>query len=111
MLNFLYGKHRKVLKVIRKYKTINRTDLCAKTKLEDREVYDICCSLHNDGYISYVGYSYNLKITPKGCDYFAFKKAYRHELFFKSIFCPIIVAFFTSLITSLITLWLKGLLG
>ena len=110
-MNFLYGKHRKVLKVICKCKTINRTELCEKTKLNEREVYDICRSLNDDGYVSYVGYSYNLKITPKGCDYFAFKKAYWLELFLKSMFCPIVVAFFTALITSLITLWLKGLLG
>ena len=103
-MDFLYGKQRKVLKVIRKYNTINRTELCAKTKLNDKEIYDICCSLHHDGYISYVSYSYNLKITPKGYDYFSAETAINIETILKSIIFPIAV----SIITTLITLWLKG---
>lgn len=104
MLDFLYGKHRKVLKVICKYKTINRTDLSTKTKLDDKEIYNICSSLHKDGYISYIGYSYNLKITPKGYDYFFAETTINIETILKSIIFPIAV----SVITTLITLWLKG---
>lgn len=42
--------------------------------------------------------------TILGKNYFEFKHQYWFELFIKSILCPIIVSF----ITTLVTLWLKG---
>lgn len=42
--------------------------------------------------------------TITGKNFFEFKHQYWFELFIKSIFCPVLVAF----ITTLITLWLKG---
>ena len=49
-------------------------------------------------------YHWNCLLTAKGRIYFKLEFLYYFEIVTKSIICPIIVAF----ITTLITLWLKG---
>lgn len=49
-------------------------------------------------------YNWNYLLTAKGRIYFKLKLQYYFDTAVKSIFCPIVVAF----VTTLITLWLKG---
>lgn len=49
-------------------------------------------------------YNWNYLLTARGRIYYKLKLSYYLDIVTKSIFCPIIVAF----ITTLITLWLKG---
>lgn len=49
-------------------------------------------------------YNWNYLLTSKGRIYFRLELQYYFDTAVKSIFCPIVVAF----VTTLITLWLKG---
>lgn len=109
-MTLLYGKQRKVFKIIyknyryNKCKYISKIDICKISKLHIEEVKLICQELHQNGFLSYVGNDFKVIPTAKGIDYFSAETAISLEVALKSIFCPIIVAF----ITTLITLWLTS---
>lgn len=109
-MNFLYGKQRKIMKIIyknykyNKCKYISKSDICKISKLPISEVKLICSELHQNGFLSYVGSDYSVIVTAKGLDYFCSETATSLEIVLKSVVCPIVVAF----ITTLLTLWLKG---
>lgn len=108
MFEYLYGNERKILSVVFKYykknSLISKNELTQKLKLDKKDISLLCQSLCKKGYLTSVGTDYNPKITAKGIDYFSAEITNSFETMLKSIFCPIIVSF----ITTLITLLLKG---
>ncbi len=104
----IYGNQLKVLKLIykkhKKKQYISKKQLAEELNLNLEEIIKICNLLVDLNYISLGKLELDPFITIQGIDYFSMKKSQNYETFMKSIFCPILVA----LITTLITLWLKG---
>lgn len=107
-MNLLYGNQRKALKFLYKnYKedtSVTKVILSKHLNLNYQETSQICKELHDKGFITFIGINYNPKINPKGIEYFSFETTSVLGIVFKSVICPVIV----SLITTLLTLWLKG---
>lgn len=105
----LNGHKRKILKYIYSHQKqkLNRFNILDKFKFISREEVELHISeLHREKYISYYGLNDNIKLTSKGLSYFSNETQDSIETCVKSIFCPIIVSF----LTTIITLWLKGTL-
>jgi len=107
-MDLLHGNQRKALKIL--YKNHKRNVSLTKVKLSKflnlnfQETSQICKELHNKGFITYVGINYDPKISSNGIEYFSAETASSIEVILKSVVCPIIV----SLVTTLLTLLLKG---
>ncbi len=107
-MDLLHGNQRKMLKIL--YKSNKKNVSLTKVKLSKflnlnyQETTQICKELHDKGFISYVGINYDPKITSAGIEYFSAETANSIEVILKSVVCPIIV----SVVTTLITLLLKG---
>ena len=103
----LVGSQRKIFAYIYKNrnKGLTRFDIPRNIKsIPNHEVSMHLRELLKNGYISYIGLNDTIDLTSKGLSYFKYRKSFWLETFIKSILCPIIIAF----ITTLITLWLKG---
>lgn len=107
-MNKLYGNKRKVLKVIvknyRKNNPITRFDIPKLCKISKNEINLILDSLYSDKYFSYSGMNYSVILTDKGLSYFHSETCDNIEICIKSLVFPVVVSFFTTLIT----LWLRG---
>lgn len=102
----LVGTPKKIFKII--YNRYNSNNLINSDELQclfpnEQELRDDLAYLKNLDLIDY-DYNWNYLLTSKGRIYFKLKLQYYFDTAVNSIFCPIIVAF----ITTLITLWLKG---
>lgn len=106
MIN-LVGIYRKMFKVI--YKACNKNCFIDYDQLKN--TFPNSTTLNEDLiYLCHLGLIYDdnycrYHLTPTGRMYFKNETSNSFEIIIKSIFCPIIVAFFTTLIT----LWLKSL--
>ena len=104
-MNILTGNPRKIFKLI--YKRYNSNNLINSDEIKIlypniQELESDLCYLYSLGLIE-TDYQWNYLLTSKGRTYF---KNIFLEIFLtltKSFFCPIIVAF----VTTLITIWLK----
>lgn len=108
-MNKLTGHKLKIFKYIFKHQNqeLTRFNISKHFKsISKTEIELHIKSLRDDEFIFYSGLNDNINLSSKGLTYFSERRSYRLELFLKSIFCPIVVAF----ITTLITLWLKHLL-
>lgn len=109
-MNKLYGKERKILKIIvsnyYKGNKISKFDIPKYCKYTQNEIDLILKSLYSNGYFTYSGMHYNFILTNKGLSYFSNETYNNIELCIKSIVCPIVV----SIVTTLITMWLSHLL-
>lgn len=105
MTNKLTKLQRKLLKYINKNPNILFDSLQKHFNLSKNNLMDNLEILRDLGYLekdtNFRGFVYP---TINGKNYFEFERLYWYELIVKSVFCPIIVAF----VTTLITLWLKG---
>ncbi len=105
-MNILTGNPKKIFKLIyKRYRSNNliNSDEIRTLFSNDIELEEDLTYLHKLELVDH-DYEWNYVLTSKGRIYF---KNILWEVFFavtKSIFCPIIVAF----ATTLITLWLKG---
>ena len=106
----LHGKKRKILKMIVKYykknKKVPKSKIEELCKFNSFETEQILMFLYRENYFTYSAPSQNIILTAKGLCYFADETQEVIEIGIKSIVFPIIV----SIITTLLTLWLKGLL-
>lgn len=105
-MNNLTGTPRKIFKLI--YKRYNSNNLIDSDEIRNiypntQELEDDLTYLRNLGLIDH-DYHWRYYLTSKGRTYFKQETENSFEVIIKSIICPIIVAF----ITTLITLWLKG---
>lgn len=106
IINNLVGNPRKIFKII--YKRYNHNNLINSDEIRTifpntEELEEDLTYLHALGLIDH-DYDWNYNLTAKGRIYFKIETITSFEIVIKSILCPIIVAF----ITTLITLWLKG---
>ena len=109
----LVGNQRKILKLIYK-KTKHSKNFNDYPKIDIDVVLDKLSNnivIYDDlQHLEHLGYiqtsSTCVALTAQGRSYFKLRHFFWIELCIKSVFCPILVAF----ITTLITLWLKGLL-
>ena len=102
----LLGTPKKIFKIIyNRYNSKNPINSDELTSLfsNTQELEDDLNYLKSLELIDY-DYNWNYLLTAKGRIYYKLKLSYYLDIATKSIFCPIIVA----LITTLITLWLKG---
>jgi len=112
----LYGKSRKVLNAIRflcreneNTSTLDIT-IYLKKHIHDEDLRGCIRLLNNEGYIRIIedtNLYIRVSLTHKGKHFDEYEKAEYKAFFIKSILAPIIV----SLATTLITLWINGLLG
>lgn len=107
----LVGNQRKILKIIYNSTKNSKNFQCypkisASSILKhfpnDLVTYDDLEYLRDIGLIE-IGSYQKVALTSKGRSYFKSRQLYWIEAIITSIFCPIVVAFFTTLIT----LWLK----
>ncbi len=107
IINPLTGSHRKLFKLI--YKRFKSSNLISYKELED--IFPDTDILYED--LTYLMVTAKLVISDNnGCylpsslgrNYFKLETIKSIEIVLTSIFCPIVVAF----LTTLITLWLKG---
>ena len=103
----LTGNKRKVLKCIYKNNgKYTRFNLYNYVKFVSKDEVSLHIeSLRKDNYICLKGLNDNLYLTSQGYSYFKNETADNFETCIKSIICPIIVSF----LTTLLTLWLKDL--
>lgn len=106
-MNKLYGRERKVLKIIitnyRKGKHLSKFDVQKICKYPKNETDLILSSLWGNQYFSYSGVNYYIRLNEKGLSYFHSETCDNIEICIKSLVFPIVVSFFTTLIT----LWLS----
>lgn len=107
-MDLLHGNQRKALKFLnknyRKGTRVTKVILSKHLNLNYQETTQICKSLHDKGFVTFVGMNYDPKISSNGIEYFSVETANSVEIILKSIVCPVIV----SIVTTLLTLWLKG---
>ena len=112
----LYGKSRKVLNAIRFLCSENENTstlditIYLKKQIYDEDLRGCIRLLNNEGYIKIIedtNLYIRVSLTHKGKHFDEYEKAEYKAFFIKSILAPIIV----SLATTLITLWINGLLG
>lgn len=107
-MDLLYGNQRKALKFLYKsYKKniqVSKVRLSEHLKLDYQQTSQICKELHNNNLVSFVGLNYDPKITSNGIEYFSWETMTNIEVILKSIVCPVVVSF----ITTLITMWLSS---
>lgn len=103
----LVGNQKKIFKIIYKHCLNNKIiNSCYFYNLDynvDEFDDDIKYLIEQD--LIFCDYNWNYKLTAKGRSYFKYRLSFWVETLIRSIFCPILVAFFTTLIT----LWLKDL--
>lgn len=106
----LYGKKRKILKIIvRKYRKdgqVSKADIINSCKWSEYETVANLSELWCEGYFSSLHMDKDILPKAKALNYFRFETYDNFEITIKSIIFPIIVSF----LTTLLTMWLKGLL-
>lgn len=105
-MNNLTGNPRKLFKII--YKRYNKNNLINSDELSNlfpntQELEEDLTYLHTLDLIDH-DYDWNYLLTAKGRIYFKTRRIFWFEKIITSIFFPLVVAFVTALITSLITL-------
>lgn len=103
----LYGKQRKALKYIyNKTKNniyVTHSELSKYLNLSHSETMQLINILRNKDYLIIIGLDSKLKSSVKCTDYFSAETTIAFETIIKSIICPIIVSF----LTTLIAIWLS----
>lgn len=104
-MNTLSNLQRKLLKYIVKNPNVLFDQIKKHFRISHDDLLDNLTILRNLGYLeqdcNFRGFVYP---TTNGKNYFEFETKNSFEIVIKSVVCPIIVSF----ITTLITLWLKG---
>lgn len=112
----LYGKSRKVLNAIRflcgEDETASTLDITIylKKQIYDEDLRGCIRLLNDEGYVKIIEDTklyIRVSLTHKGKHFDEYERAEYKAFFMKSILTPIVV----SLVTTLITLWINGLLG
>lgn len=103
----LYSRERKILKIIinnyKKGKHLSKFDIQKMCKYPKDETDLVLNSLYNNHYFSYSGMNYYIRLTEKGLSYFRYETYDNIEICIKSLVFPVVVSFFTTLIT----MWLS----